>query len=419
MFAEIITIGDEILIGQIIDTNSAFLGKQLNKIGVEVIQITSVKDEQDIIIKALKDAETRADIIITTGGLGPTKDDLTKHTLCQYFNDELVRDQNTLKHIEDIFAKYINHPILEANRSQADLPSKSIALQNKYGTAPGMWFEKEDKVFVSLPGVPFEMKAIVANAVIPRLKDRFNRPFIVHKTVLTYGLGESAIADRIQEWEDNLPGFIKLAYLPNLGRVRLRLTARGNDENLLIDTLKDEVEKLHTYIGDIIKGYEDESSIEEQIAEHLTAQKLSLATAESCTGGKLASIFTSIPGASAYFKGSVVSYATSAKHDVLKIDKAFIEKYSVVSAEITKEMALRVRSMFKSNIAIATTGNAGPTKGDSDAEIGTVFIAIAHDDDVLVEKFNFGNHRERVTQKAVNKALEMVFNLISEKKHGK
>lgn len=417
MFAEIITIGDEILIGQIIDTNSAFLGKQLNKIGVEVIQITSVRDEQDVIVKALEEAETRADIIITTGGLGPTKDDLTKHTLCQYFNDELVRDQKTLEHIEMIFKKYITHPILEANRSQADLPSRSIALQNKYGTAPGMWFEKDEKVFVSLPGVPFEMKAIVAEEMIPRLVDRFNTPFIVHKTVLTYGLGESAIADRIQEWENNLPDFIKLAYLPNLGRVRLRLTARGNDEPALIDSIKVEVEKLHEYIGDIIKGYEDESSLEEQIAERLTKQNLTLSTAESCTGGRLASIFSSIPGASAYFKGSVVSYATSAKHDVLNIDKAFIDRYSVVSAEITKEMALRVKTMFKSDIAIATTGNAGPTKGDSDAEIGTVFIAIAHDKDVLVEKFNFGNHRERVTQKAVNKSLEMVFNLISEKQH--
>ena len=218
---------------------------------------------------------------------------MTKHTLCKYFNDELVRDQKTLEHIELIFEKYITHPLLEANRSQADLPSKSIALQNKYGTAPGMWFEKDDKVFVSLPGVPFEMKAIVADEMIPRLIDRFNTPFIVHKTVLTYGLGESAIADRIQEWEDNLPRSIKLAYLPNLGRVRLRLTARGDDEAVLIENIKNEVEKLHHYIGDIIKGYEDESSIEEQIATMLTEQHLTLSTAESCTGGRLASIFSS------------------------------------------------------------------------------------------------------------------------------
>jgi len=416
MNAEIITIGDEILIGQIIDTNSAFLGKQLNKIGVEVVQITSIKDEQDIIIKALEDAETRADIIITTGGLGPTKDDLTKHTLCQYFDDELVLDQNTLKHIEDIFRKYISHPILEANRSQAYLPSKCLALKNPYGTAPGMWIEKGEKVFISMPGVPFEMKALVRNEVIPNLKDRYNRPFIFHKTVLTYGLGESAIADKIEDWAHNLPNFIKLAYLPSLGRVRLRLTARGNDEQLLQDEIKTQVEKLHDYIGDIIKGYEDEDSIEDNIAQTLTQKNLSLSTAESCTGGRLASIMTEVPGASAYFKGSIVSYATSAKHDVLNIPRAFIKKHSVVSAEITKEMAIRVKRMFNSDLAIATTGNAGPTKGDSDAEIGTVFIALAYGGKVKVEKFNFGNHRERVTQKAVNKALEMLYDHLNEKK---
>lgn len=409
MNAEIITIGDEILIGQIIDTNSAFLGQQLNKIGIDVIQITSIKDEQDIILKALKTAESRSDIIITTGGLGPTKDDLTKHTLCQFFNDELVLDQNTLKHIEYIFKKYISHPILEANRSQAYLPSKCIALNNQYGTAPGMWFEKEEKVFISMPGVPFEMKALVRKQVIPRLKDRYNRPFILHKTVLTYGLGESAIADKIDDWHNNLPKYIKLAYLPSLGRVRLRLTARGDDEDLLRTTIDDEIDKLQSLIGDIIKGFEDENSIEENIALSLTEKQLTLATAESCTGGRLAAKFTEIPGASAYFKGSIVSYATSAKHDVLSIPKSFIEKYSVVSAEITEEMAKRVQQLFNADIAVATTGNAGPTKGDSEAEIGTVFIALAFKTQVVVEKFNFGNHRERVTQKAVNKALEMLY----------
>ncbi len=412
MNAEIITIGDEILIGQIVDTNSAFLGQQLNKIGIEVVQITSIKDEQDIILEALKDAETRADIIITTGGLGPTKDDLTKHTLCKYFNDELVLDQKTLEHVEDIFEKYVSHPILEANRSQAYLPSKCIALNNQYGTAPGMWFEKDEKVFIAMPGVPFEMKALVRNEVIPRLKDRYKRPFILHKTVLTYGLGESAIADRIEDWENNLPKFIKLAYLPSLGRVRLRLSARGDDEDLLQNTIDEEIEKLHKLIGDIIKGYEDENNIEENIAKSLTEKQFTLATAESCTGGRLAAKFTEIPGASAYFKGSIVSYATSAKHDVLDIPKDFIKKYSVVSAEITSEMAKRVQQMFKADFAIATTGNAGPTKGDSNAEIGTVFIALADHSEVVVEKFNFGNHRERVTQKAVNKALEMLYDQI-------
>ena len=211
-----------------------------------------------IIIKALKDAEQRADIIITTGGLGPTKDDLTKHTLCEYFNDELVLDQKTMAHVEEIFDKYVNHPILEANRSQAYLPSKCLALKNKYGTAPGMWFEKDGKVFISMPGVPFEMKALVKDEVIPRLKDRYNRPFILHKTVLTYGLGESAIADRIEDWENNLPKFIKLAYLPSLVECALRLSARGDDENILQEGINTAVEKLHDFIGDIIKGYEDE-----------------------------------------------------------------------------------------------------------------------------------------------------------------
>ncbi|TKS55921.1 competence/damage-inducible protein A [Mesohalobacter halotolerans] len=414
MNAEIITIGDEILIGQIVDTNSAFLGQQLNKIGIDILQITSIKDEQDTILKALKDAENRVDVIITTGGLGPTKDDLTKHTMCRFFNDELVLDQNTLQHVEDIFEKYVNHPILEANRSQAYLPSKCIALNNQYGTAPGMWFEKEGKVYIALPGVPFEMKGLVRKEVIPRLKDRFNRPFILHKTVLTYGLGESAIADKIEAWHNNLPKFIKLAYLPSLGRVRLRLTARGDDEEVLQSSINKEIKKLHELIGDIIKGYEDENTIEENIAKSLTDKHLTLATAESCTGGRLAAKFTEIPGASAYFKGSIVSYATSAKHDVLNISKDFIQAHSVVSAEITKEMALSVQNLFKSDIAVATTGNAGPTKGDSDAEIGTVFIALAHLSEVTVKKFNFGNHRERVTQKAVNKALEMLYDRLKD-----
>jgi len=414
MFAEIITIGDEILIGQIIDTNSVFLGKQLNSIGVEVLQITSIKDEKEIIIKALEDAEKRADIILTTGGLGPTKDDLTKHTLCEYFNDELVLDQKTLEHIEDIFRKYISHPILDANRSQAYLPSKCIALNNPYGTAPGMWFEKDGKVFVSMPGVPFEMKSLVRNEVLPKLKDRFNRPFILHKTVLTYGLGESAIADKIEDWEEGLPKFIKLAYLPSLGRVRLRLTARGDDEKQLQDEIELHVEKLHTYIGDIIKGYEDENTIEENIAKALIEKGLTLSIAESLTGGKIAAKFTEIPGASAYFKGSIVSYATSAKQEVLGVSQDSIKNHSVVSAEVAEEMAAQAKKMFKSDFAISTTGNAGPTKGDSDAEIGTVFIALAGSEGVKVEKFSFGNHRERITQRTVNKAMELIYDALNQ-----
>lgn len=412
MQAEIITIGDEILIGQIIDTNSAYIAKQLNKIGVDVYQITSIEDEKAHILNAFEEASKRSNIIIITGGLGPTKDDITKHTFCEYFNDELVLDNKVLAHVEDIFKKYVNTPILEANRSQAWLPSQAITLHNEYGTAPGMWFEKDGVVYISMPGVPYEMKSILTEQALPRLQDRFRTPFIIHKTVLTYGLGESAIADRIEDWENQLPSFIKLAYLPSLGRVRLRLSARGEDEQLLKDGLNSAVESLNRIIGDIIKGYEDEQTLEERIAEAFSQKGKTLVTAESCTGGRLAAKFTEIPGASGYFIGSVVSYATSAKNDVLQIPKELIEKYSVVSSEITKAMAEKAKAMFKADFAIATTGNAGPTKGDSNSEIGTVFIAIATTNDTQVHEFQFGKHRERVTQKAVNKALELIYEAI-------
>ena len=409
MQAEIITIGDEILIGQIIDTNSAFIAKQLNKIGVEVYQISSIQDEKTHILNAFNEASSRSNIVIITGGLGPTKDDITKHTFCEYFNDELVLDEGVLAHVQDIFTKYVSTPILESNKSQAWIPSQAIPLHNEYGTAPGMWFEKEGVVYISMPGVPYEMKAIFMEQALPRLQDRFRTPYIIHKTVLTYGLGESAIADKIEDWENQLPPFIKLAYLPSLGRVRLRLSARGEDEVVLKSGLDTAIERLNRVIGDIIKGYEDEETLEERIAEAFISKGKTLVTAESCTGGRLAAKFTEIPGASSYFIGSVVSYATSAKNDVLQISEALIAKHSVVSSEITKVMAEKARAMFKADFAIATTGNAGPTKGDSDVEIGTVFIAVASPDDTHVHKFQFGKHRERVTQKAVNKALELIY----------
>lgn len=412
MKAEIITIGDEILIGQIIDTNSAFLGKQLNKIGIDVIQITSIQDQEDAIIEALQNASKRAQVVITTGGLGPTKDDITKKTLCTYFNDELVLDEGVLRHIEDIFQQYIKQPILEANRSQAYIPSKSIGLFNRYGTAPGMWIEHEGVVYISMPGVPFEMKSLVRDEVLKRLQDRFERPYILHKTVLTYGLGESAIADRLTDWENNLPSFIKLAYLPGLGRVRLRLTARGNDETFLKNTLEEEIKKLYPLIGEIIKGFEDESSLEEQLIKLFTKKKKKIAIAESLTGGKIASRLVEVPGASAVFLGSMVCYDTKVKEKVLGVNASTIEKFSVVSEEVAKEMAANVRTLLNSDIGIATTGNAGPTKGDSDASIGTVCIGISDSDSTFAVSYQMGNHRERITEKTVNKALELLLNWI-------
>ncbi|MBQ0735694.1 competence/damage-inducible protein A [Aquimarina celericrescens] len=410
MLAEIITIGDEILIGQIIDSNSAFIGKELNKIGVDVYQITSISDDKQHILDALKEARQRADIVIITGGLGPTKDDITKHTICEYFNDTLVQDKKVLKHIEELFAKYISTPISNVNRQQALVPSKSTVLMNQYGTAPGMWIEDKNQVFISMPGVPYEMKGLMKNEVLPRLQKRFDRPFIIHKTVLTYGLGESAIAERIEDWENSLPPFVKLAYLPNLGRVRLRLSARGNHKTLLEDTLNNKIEELQKIIGEIIVGFEEDETIESRIGNLLVNAGKTLSVAESCTGGRIAQSFTANAGASAYFIGGVVTYATKSKIDVLGVDPETIKKHTVTSAEVAEAMAVKSKEKFKSDYAIGTTGNAGPTKGDGDVEVGTVFIAIATPKTVFSKKYVFSNLRERTIGKAVSKAFELLLN---------
>ena len=410
MLAEIITIGDEILIGQIIDSNSAFIGKELNKIGVDVVQITSIRDDRKDILVALENAQKRADIILFTGGLGPTKDDITKHTICEYFNDELIQDTKVLRHIEALFAKYISTPISEVNRQQALVPSKSTVLMNRYGTAPGMWIEQDNKVFISMPGVPYEMKGLMKNEVLPKLQERFDRPYIIHKTILTYGVGESVIAEKIEDWENDLPGFVKLAYLPNLGKVRLRLSARGKDKEVLENTITQKVEELHGIIGDIIVGYEEDETIELRIGALLKKRGQTLSVAESCTGGKIAQEITNNAGASAYFKGGAVTYATESKINVLGVDKDVIDKYTVTSIQVAEAMALKVKTKFKSDYAIATTGNAGPEKGDGDVEVGTVFIAVATPDRVFSEKFLFSNLRERTIGKTVSKAFELLLN---------
>ncbi|WP_426430924.1 competence/damage-inducible protein A [Winogradskyella sp. HB-48] len=408
MQAEIITIGDEILIGQIVDTNSAFLGKEFNKIGISVYQITSVQDDKAHILKALKEAEENADIIIITGGLGPTKDDITKHTICEYFNDTLVENKDVLKHVEFLFSKYINTPISDLNRKQALVPSKAKVLKNEFGTAPGMWLEKNGKVFVSLPGVPYEMKALIKNEVLPALRSKFKFPYIKHKTLLTYGLGESAIADRIETWEDNLPDFIKLAYLPNLGKVRLRLSGKAMDKEIVETELEKQIQLLLPQIEDIFVGFEDDLSLEAIIGKQLTHLGKTISIAESCTGGQIAKAITANAGASKYFKGSIVSYATESKVNILHVSGEDIANKSVVSREVAETMAANVRKLFNSDYGISTTGNAGPTKGDSDAEVGTVWIAIASEEGVKAEVYNFGNHRDKVIMKATNKSFEML-----------
>ena len=409
MLAEIITIGDELLIGQVIDTNSAFIAKQLNKIGVSVYQITSIQDDKQHILQALADAETRVDIVICTGGLGPTKDDITKKTIAEYFNDTLVKNEAVLKNIESIWKQHVRTQLLQVNKDQALIPSKSKPLMNRLGTAPGMWLEKADKVFISLPGVPYEMKALIDNEVIPKLKEKYNCPFILHKTLIVYGIGESALAARIESWEDALPEHIKLAYLPNLGKMRLRLSTKGFDEAQLKKDIQNQIDKVIPLIVNEYAGLEDEDgSVEVLIAKKLTALGRTLAIAESCTGGAVAQCFTARSGASAFFKGGVVTYSTASKMNVLNVPKADIDAHSVVSAQVVEAMAKQAQALFQSDYAIATTGNAGPSKGDSDAEVGTVFIAIANENGVYSEKFNFGNSRLKVVNKAVNKALEML-----------
>ncbi len=413
MKAAIITIGDEILIGQIIDTNSSYMAKALDKIGIATYEMLSISDDKNHILKTLHEVQNNFDVVLITGGLGPTKDDITKKTFCDYFDDVLVQNDAVLDQVKSIIEGIYKKPITQLNMEQALVPSKSKVLFNKMGTAPGMLMEHQNTVFVSLPGVPYEMKYLIDNEVIPYLVGKFERPYIVHKTLMTYGRGESLIAEQIEDWETNLPSFIKLAYLPSPGKVRLRLTARGKDEAVLINSILSEIEKLKPLIGDIILGYDEEETIEVVLTRALSEKHLTLATAESCTGGKIAQLISSVPGASACFNGGIIAYSNQIKIDVLKVNSDTIRQFSVVSNEVAKEMALNCRSIFNTDYAIATTGNAGPTKGNSEAEIGTVFIAIATPNEVFVEEFNFGQPREKVIDRAVNKALEWLYKEIS------
>jgi nicotinamide-nucleotide amidase len=413
MLAEIITIGDEILIGQIVDTNSVFIARELNKIGVHVYQITSVQDDRQHILNALEDAKNRVDLVLVTGGLGPTKDDITKKTFLEYFEDTLIENPKVLQNIKDIFSKYLQKAPLPSNLEQAMVPSKAIVLQNPIGTAPGMWMEKETTVFISMPGVPIEMKQLITNEVLPRVKTKFKRPFIYHKTLLTYGKGETEIQALIEDWEAVLPTAIKLAYLPSLGRVRLRLSSTSNDELRLKKDVDSQMSNLHRLLNDIAVGYEDETSIQEQISAKLQKQHAFLSVVESCTGGAIAREITALDGASTYYKGGMIPYATQVKTAVLGVDAALIEQYSVVSIPVVEAMARQSALIFDSDYAIATTGVAGPTKGDALADIGTVCIAIASPNGVFSEEFNFGNSRERVIKKATNKAFEMLLKEIS------
>lgn len=412
MQAEIITTGDEILIGQILDSNSKWIAEKFNEIGISVYQITSIQDDRQHILKAVAEAEENVDIIIITGGLGPTKDDITKHTLTSYFEDQLVMQPEIAEHIKHLFAK-IKYQYTDLDIQQAMLPEKATILKNYLGTASGMWFEKQGKVFISLPGVPNEMKGLITNSVLPKLQESFQLPFIIHKTVQTIGMGESKVANRIEAWENGLPAHIKLAYLPSYGKLRLRLTAKGKDKELLEASMQIEIKKLSTIISDIIVGLEERETLEVLIQKWMVERKQTLSTAESCTGGNIAKMITSEAGASNFFSGSVVVYSAKAKKEILKVKSNTIDSYSVVSEQVAKEMAVQCKKLFGTDYAIATTGNAGPTTDKTDKTVGVVFIALATPNDVIVKEFNFGEPREKVIERASVKSLEMLRKEIS------
>ncbi|RNI31281.1 competence/damage-inducible protein A [Rufibacter latericius] len=389
--AEIMTIGDELLYGQVIDTNSAWLGQELGKIGIRVKQITSISDNPEAICEALTQAISRVDIVLITGGLGPTKDDLTKHTLARYFNSELQLHQPSLEDVESIFKRF-NRPMLEVNRQQAFLPASCTPIRNVLGTAPGMLFHEQETVIVSMPGVPFEMKRMVTDTVLPYLQDHFHLPQIIHKVIQTIGIGESFLAEKIADWEDNLPAHLKLAYLPYLAGVRLRLTGFSDNQQELETQLQEQVDRLTALIPDHIFAY-GEVTLEEAIGQLLKDRNLTISTAESCTGGLVAHKLTSVPGSSAYFMGSVVAYNNEVKKAQLGVTTEILEQHGAVSEETVRAMAEGVRKLLKTDIGISTSGIAGPDGGTPDKPVGTIWIAYADAHQTIARKITYNKTR--------------------------
>lgn len=415
MKAEIITIGDEILIGQIIDTNSSWLGSELSRIGVQVVHRSSVSDRSDAIVNALNDAKKRADIIIMTGGLGPTKDDVTKHTLASYFNSELVLNNEVLEWVRSIFRSR-GLPMVDSNNAQALVPANCEVLFNRSGTAPGMWFDEDGKIFISMPGVPFEMKVIFEEQCIPRLLKRFQLPVIIHRTVLTCNIGESFLAQKIEDLENSLPPHIRLAYLPSVGIVRLRFSGTHSHFATLKTEMDGFVSWLYELAGEYIFGEEDDT-LEKNIGRMLLDTNASVSTAESCTGGYIAHLITSVPGSSAYYKGSIVSYANEIKIKELGVSEETLRSAGAVSEACVKQMAEGIRKRYNTTFSIATSGIAGPGGGTPDKPVGTVWIAVSNAHQTLARKFNMGDHRERTIQRTAIQALDMLRKLLSGNQH--
>ncbi|MTI31060.1 competence/damage-inducible protein A [Xanthovirga aplysinae] len=389
--AEVLSIGDEILYGQITDTNSQWISAELDKVGIKTIRKTTVGDEEGQILGAFKEAESRAEIVLITGGLGPTPDDLTKPLLARYFDSSLSMHPEALKNLEEMFAKR-GFELNDLNRQQAVLPDKCEMITNRMGTAPGMWFHQKGKVFVSMPGVPFEMKTMMSEIIIPKLLEIYQPPVIYHKMIKTVGIGESWLSEKIKAWQDNLPTHIKLAYLPHLSQVRLRLTAMGSDMGKLKTEVEKQIQSLLPLAGKYIYGYDDDK-LEEVVGNLLRQQGKTVATAESCTGGFLAHSITSIAGSSDYFMGGIIPYQNEMKENLLGVQRETLIEHGAVSEETVFEMANRAREKFKTDFGLATSGVAGPGGGTPDKPVGTVWIALADGKQTFTKKLSLAKDR--------------------------
>ncbi|MBA2500309.1 MAG: competence/damage-inducible protein A [Chitinophagaceae bacterium] len=410
--AIVITIGDEILIGQTLDTNTGWISQELNKIGVWVKKRIAVGDIWDDIWKVLDDSSKEADIIIMTGGLGPTADDITKPLLAKYFESEWKTDDQSVKHIRYLFEQIFKREVTERNLKQAIVPEACQVLFNEKGTAPGMWFEKDNKVFISLPGVPHEMKHMVSKILLPRIQSTFKMSVIIHQTLVTYGIGESYLADHIQHWEENLPKHIKLAYLPNYGMVRLRLSTQGEDKN----TLELDIEKSFAELKEFVKEWlviDEDMSIQETVGKLLKERKQTVGTAESCTGGFIAHLLTMNAGASSNFKGTVVSYDNQVKKDILGVDETLFETVGAVSEDVVIQMVEGVLRELKTDYAIATSGIMGPDGGSENKPVGMVWIAVGNKDHIVTQEFHFRFDRMRNIQQTSYTALNMLRKFIN------
>ncbi len=404
--AEILNIGDELLYGQVTNTNAQWMSTELDKIGIRVIRHSVVSDTEQAILEGLQEAENRADVVLTTGGLGPTKDDITKKTLCKFFDTKLIRHPDALRLVTEFFESR-GREMLEVNRQQADLPENAAYIPNLKGTAPGMWFERKGKIFVSMPGVPHEMQFLMQSYVLENLQKFFKTPFIAHKMIKTVGIGESYLAKEIEEWENSLPEHIKLAYLPSFGMVRLRLTGSGKDKNQILKEIEAQTEKLLPLIDKYVYGF-DEDDLAMAVGKLLTQQGKTIALAESCTGGFLVHSFTQHAGSSNYLKGSLVAYSKDIKIDVLGVKVKTIEQFTEVSEETALEMAENIRKMFRADIGVATTGIAGPGGATEDKPVGTIWVAYSDEKETKAKLYQLGSDRMVNIQITTNLLLDWI-----------